>query len=537
MMLLLGIRYLNGWAMATHPTDRGKPEWPPHPDRVFMALAAAHFETNGDAAERQLLEWLETLAPPQVLCGQASRERDTVTTFVPVNDTGDPVKKGRPLMPAGSLPLGRDRQPRQFPVTIPDDPFVFLAWEDATPTETQSKSLGELAAKVTYLGHSASLVQMWVADDLPPTYGSEGHSQHWQLQPSDTDRPRFRLRVFGPGRLAGLEARFNGAAVEEFASLCSAIAGSKGRKKKELQQQLKDRFAGVEPQTLRPTPGLWLGYDLKRLPKPEPTSGRSHFQEDLIVLRQTGGRRVGLESTLLLTEALRNAAMRASPQQPPPEWLTGHEPKGEPSRRECGHVAFLPLAHVGRQNADGRLLGLAIAVPRDVPPGELACLNPLLFDERGSPREITLTLGRSGQCVLKLDEEADYRTSLNRETWTASLRPSERWGSVTPIAFDRHAKSKSPWSDIEVVVANGCERIGLPRPREVIPTPVSMFPGAPAARQMPRLVRKSDGGLIRHTHAILIFPEPIVGPVLIGAGRYRGYGLCRPLREPQEDTV
>ena len=25
------------------------------------------------------------------------------------------------------------------------------------------------------------------------------------------------------------------------------------------------------------------------------------------------------------------------------------------------------------------------------------------------------------------------------------------------------------------------------------------------------------------------FKEPVVGPVLLGAGRYRGYGLCRPL--------
>jgi hypothetical protein len=25
------------------------------------------------------------------------------------------------------------------------------------------------------------------------------------------------------------------------------------------------------------------------------------------------------------------------------------------------------------------------------------------------------------------------------------------------------------------------------------------------------------------------FAEPLVGPVLLGAGRYRGYGLCRPV--------
>jgi CRISPR-associated protein Csb2 len=32
-----------------------------------------------------------------------------------------------------------------------------------------------------------------------------------------------------------------------------------------------------------------------------------------------------------------------------------------------------------------------------------------------------------------------------------------------------------------------------------------------------------------HTHAVLIFDRPIGGPIFIGAGRYQGYGLCRPL--------
>jgi CRISPR-associated protein Csb2 len=48
---------------------------------------------------------------------------------------------------------------------------------------------------------------------------------------------------------------------------------------------------------------------------------------------------------------------------------------------------------------------------------------------------------------------------------------------------------------------------------------------------MPRLVRKRDGGKIRQLHAYLEFDEPVVGPVLLGSGRYRGYGLCRPVQE------
>lgn len=54
-MIAIGIRYLTGWSLATDPADRQRPEWPPHPDRVFMALAAAHFETDGGDAEREAL--------------------------------------------------------------------------------------------------------------------------------------------------------------------------------------------------------------------------------------------------------------------------------------------------------------------------------------------------------------------------------------------------------------------------------------------------------------------------------------------------
>ena len=54
-MLAFGIRYLNGFVAAAEPDDRERAEWPPHPGRVFMALAAAHFQTGADAAERAAL--------------------------------------------------------------------------------------------------------------------------------------------------------------------------------------------------------------------------------------------------------------------------------------------------------------------------------------------------------------------------------------------------------------------------------------------------------------------------------------------------
>ena len=47
-MFALGIQYLNGWSMAAADGARKvQPEWPPHPDRVFMALAAAWLWARG----------------------------------------------------------------------------------------------------------------------------------------------------------------------------------------------------------------------------------------------------------------------------------------------------------------------------------------------------------------------------------------------------------------------------------------------------------------------------------------------------------
>ena len=53
-MFALGIRFLCDWSMGKRTDSHERPEWPPHPDRVFMALAAAHFEMGVEPAQRAL---------------------------------------------------------------------------------------------------------------------------------------------------------------------------------------------------------------------------------------------------------------------------------------------------------------------------------------------------------------------------------------------------------------------------------------------------------------------------------------------------
>lgn len=544
----LGIRYLNGWAMAA--ADGAKKEiaeWPPHPDRVFMALAAAWFECGKDPAEGAALRWLETLPAPLVAASDASRrlafksERPTVS-YVPVNDaslgrkmpsTSDLAK----LKEAGLalLPEHRARQPRSFPLAVPYRDEVFLIWRDADPGRHRGP-LAQLAGKVTHVGHSASFTQLWLEDNPPePNWvPTEGVAQH-------------RLRIFGPGRLDDLEARANYDAVVEYAALQQRIDSAKGKAKKALQAELQERFGDGRPQTRRPEParkapgsvvssgdhrpqtrrpepGLWQGYSKTQPPRSAPAP-HAVFDPNFVVLALSG-RRQSLRATLRLLEALRGAVQRACP-KPIPEWVSGHAGDGSPSSRP--HLALIPLPFVGTEHADGRLLGAALVLPRGLDPREAArCLEPLLREPSGETRVIKLYEGHWLECHAVLETRESPPWNLRPEVWT---QPAREWASVTPIALDRHFEGRDQWDKAAESVKDACERIGLPRPRSVLLHPVSLIEGVPHAREFPRLTRKSDGGRIHQSHAVLVFDEPVAGPILIGAGRFRGYGLFRPLRE------
>jgi CRISPR-associated protein Csb2 len=239
------------------------------------------------------------------------------------------------------------------------------------------------------------------------------------------------------------------------------------------------------------------------------------------------GRRLSLPATLRLMEALRGAIQKFCP-EPLPEWVSGHAADGSPSSQP--HLALAPLPFVGAEHADGRILGAALVFPRGLDPKEAArCLEPLLRESLGEPRAIKLYEGQWLECRAALEQRESPPWNLRAEAWTQA---ASVWASVTPVVLDRHFDGRDKWEKAAESVKDACERIGLPRPREVLLHPVSLIEGVPHAREFAYLKRKSDAGRIHHSHAVLVFDEPVSGPILIGAGRYRGYGFLRPLREP-----
>ncbi len=295
---------------------------------------------------------------------------------------------------------------------------------------------------------------------------------------------------------------------------------------KALEARLKDRFPNGQPVSLRPVPGLWRGYD--RPPKDRnPQAPSSVFDPRLIVLG-IKGKRVSLPATVKLTAALRGLLMKECSEQPPPEWFSGHRPDGTPSL--APHLALTPLPFVGSKHADGRIMGLAIVLPAALDQqGSGHCLEPFLRDlATGLPREHPLFNGQWFECAIELETRECPPKNLDQDNWTWESRV---WASVTPVVLNRHFDGKDKWEQATESVKEACLHIGLPRPREVLLHPVSLVEGVPHAREFPQLTRKNGGGQRSHSHAVIVFAEPVRGPVLVGAGRFVGYGLCRPMDE------
>lgn len=168
---------------------------------------------------------------------------------------------------------------------------------------------------------------------------------------------------------------------------------------------------------------------------------------------------------------------------------------------------------------------MALALPGGLGPDERR--NVL----RAIGRVQELKLGRLGVWRVQRPSGARPPWNLRAEACTADPDGATHWSTVTPVAFDRHPKTKDRAEyqrEVAGMVAAACESIGLPKPREVIVTTVSAHLGVPPAHAFPRLKRK-DGSERRHAHAVLVLDQPVRDPILLGAGRYRGDGVCRPL--------
>ena len=477
MSLVLEIEFLTGVCRAAHSPASDTPDWPPQPDRVYSGLVSAWAARGEQRIERWALEWLEAQTPPAIHAG-GNTARTAPDVFVPPNDQRSSAAMHTYLK---IMPRSRPRQPRRFPVARLDDPVMALVWA-ADPTPELLAALDALARDVGYFGHSASLVRCRFLARSAPV------SKH--------PAAAARRQVY-PGRL----------------------------------QELRRAYR-INPAR----PVILPGATVLSAPAPAPTPRDAGW----LVLEVIGGIAPDIRAAALVGRMLRRALMSGyrgiGMADEIPEVVSGHTPDGKQTR--APHLGIVPMAFAGFPHADGRLFGFAL-VPsgqtalRDVP-GLQAAFEKIAPYDHGTERRV-LDL----KCVpqhkpLQLTP-AGVATKRSLDPWPY-LQRARCWASVTPIVLDRHLKRYDE-AKIRQIIATSCTNVGLPRPDpdrihvgkhsgvEGAP-PAWPRPGAPAwtAWRVPEpLATRSL------THAVIDFGREVAGPVMLGAGRFTGLGLCRRL--------
>lgn len=371
------------------------------------------------------------------------------------------------------LPERRRRQERRFPACIPTDPVVRWVWAVA-PSNAVAEALEALARDTSYLGHSASLIRCSVLRLAAPGNAVAAR------------------RVIYPGRLAELVRSF------------------------EVGQ--------------RPSPGA----SLAPFPTAAPASPASVFGTDWLVFAHADGWRPDARAAGLLGKTLIKAVQAGYAPDAAPAWVSGHQADGSPLT--APHLAALPLLDAGWDWSQGRLMGIALALPRALEhvagTEEEGLFRALSRLNTHGPDDLEISLRLPGGQAWRLRREATPDAkSLRPDRYVEEARI---WASVTPIALDRHPKANG---EVEAIISMACERIGLPQPIRVVARKHAAIRGAPSALPAVsapewtgwRLPASLKGR--RLTHAEIEFAQPICGPVILGAGRFVGLGLCLPLRE------
>jgi CRISPR-associated protein Csb2 len=181
----------------------------------------------------------------------------------------------------------------------------------------------------------------------------------------------------------------------------------------------------------------------------------------------------------------------------------------------CGHAN-------SRHDKDDRFA--FIPVPTLAPAGrDNAIRRAMLIQSRDNSKADSLVrrlsgMSLSGKARLRPIDNPDQDGVMRKYTEAA-----ERWATVTPIVLPGHLNGRGQARRQTKLVLKSLAHAGIfTKVSEIHLQPDPLFPGAESAARyrVPDYLHQ-----FTKTHAIVTFSEPVVGPLVIGAGRYIGLGL------------
>ena len=448
-------------------------EWPPSVSRLLAALVAA--DGMGDACrvtDGTELNYVEELGAPVIHAEPDPFHQRLEPRYV-VNASKGPAKATHQEYPARTGALVRPG----VRVAL-RHPRVVYVWEDADPT-TYLRPLQLRAARIGYLGCADSPVRVRAATTLDDAAIGSLHA--FRPHPAGT----CMVSVPRPGRhLAALEAAYND---------WQEQGASVSRAQFPALRNLK-AYAGPADIADKDAAGRVVAW--------------------LRIKPSIPGRRIAD-----VTAALKAAVMSRYQRLyggPLPRELHGHGFEGTGFEI----ARYLALPNVGFDHSDGRIHGAALWLPRSSESG---------------------TVERARAAVRSIDALQTPSISVGVAPWDGERSPaaatprrwrqrSRTWATAVPAIHERFGRLSLP------EVRRWCEHAGLPEPEWFRSARVPLVPGALTLHpsEVERQISRSPQPAKPFTHIALRFAEAVRGPVVIGGGRSRGFGLCVPINDQPE---
>lgn len=505
--LLISVRFHDG-------RYHGAGDWPPSPARLFQALVASAAKPALERGSCDALKWLEELAAP-VIAAPAAHFGQHVSLFVPNNDLDT---KGGDIRRVGEIRSATKHiRPRLFDASVP----LLYVWRFDVDN-AHAECVRDIADGLFQLGRGVDMA--WavgeVLDDVEadirlseclgviyrPSAGGQG----------------VALNCPEEGSLESLKARHQ-AGARRFRRV---------GKKTQFSNAPKPRFRLVSYNS----PQSRLLFDLRRT-----TATGSPFAP------------WPLSRIAALVHKLRgNDGGDGQPKSGAFARLAQHFDAGVIGKVLIGRDAkdadkalrlrIVPLPSIGHMHADRGIRRVLVEVPPDSPirANDVAWAFSGLEVEPSEVDADGVIVSSPVELVSAMDD------SMLEHYGLEGSAPSRLWRSVTPLALpESAARRRIDPAERRAQAKNGAERFSEHQRacREVAQALrhvgiKKVITGLRVQRESfeakgERAEAFSDGTRFskhRLWHVEVEFAEPVVGPLILGDGRYTGLGLFCPVR-------
>ncbi len=477
LTLCITVRFLSG---TYHGRDRdGGQEWPPSPLRLFQALVAAAGGRRTDA-ERDALRWLEgQFVPPDILAPEPRAIGGIRKHYVPNNDAD------RQSDHVGS------RVEKTFrPLHLPDRAEVQYRWPITEADRPHAGVLAQLAGRLRCLGWGIDVV----AGRGGYNCGEPAGARRWV--PGEVVGSGIVRRVPCDQTLKSLD--------DAHADKAARFDGGRYRPS---DANVTTRTVSYAPAGGLPARSL-LAFSLVTIAD----GARASFWPAKVA-----------ELAGQVRHVAKLAARRCEWDRPTIDsYVCGHDAK------DGNRLAFLPLPSIGHPHTDGMIRRVLLVAP----PGDNDRLNQL------RPRLIGPLQPEDGEPTVAIVPMPDDNV-IRRYTGVARM-----WSTVTPAILPGHISRRGlggePFTldaselggDANTSVGRKAARVAV-RLLELSDIPVNLveqitFGRVPHPPNLPHAMRFTlpcKMKTYQRAHVHLAMKQPVAGPLAVGLGRFRGFGL------------